>query len=140
MGMVVFFSLVATVANLLLTYTLGRKLLRPPLAWLMARLGYKLPQVAATDTTDLAIILRVTPGLPFCVQNYLLGLAEIPFGKFFLWSCILSLPQTAGFVLFGDALLHGKGGLLLTAGLLLVAAMAFAHFLRRHYSGKKTPA
>jgi uncharacterized membrane protein YdjX (TVP38/TMEM64 family) len=142
MGMttVVMLSLVANVVNFVVTYFLARRVLRPPLEWLIARLGYKLPQIEAGDASDLAIILRVTPGIPLCVQNYLLGLANVPFGKYLMWSCILSLPQTAGFVLFGDALLHGKGGMLLTGGLLLVAAMAIAHFLRRHYSRQKTPA
>jgi uncharacterized membrane protein YdjX (TVP38/TMEM64 family) len=142
MGMtaVVILSLVATVVNMIVTYILARRVLRPPLEWLIARLGYKLPEVEAGDITDLVIILRVTPGVPFCVQNYLLGLAEAPFGKFMAWSCALCLPQTVGFVLFGDALLHGKGKMLLTAALLLVAATAAAQLLRRHYSRKKLPA
>ena len=142
MGMttVVLCSLLATAVNMILTYALARRVLRPPLEWLIARLGYKLPQMEAGDASDLVIILRVTPGVPFCVQNYLLGLAEAPFGKFLLWSSVLSLPQMAGFVLFGDALLHGRGGMLLMAALLLVAAMALAHFLRRHYTRNKTPA
>ena len=84
--------------------------------------------------------MRVTQGIPYCVQNYLLGLAEVPFGKYFLLTAILSLPQNAAAVVFGDALMHGRGGTLLVAGGLLVALVAAAHLLRRHYTRKKTPA
>ena len=71
-------SLAAVTVNLLLTYWLARRALRPWLARLLPRLGYALPQVAAADMTDLIVILRVTPGPPFFVQNYLLGLADRP--------------------------------------------------------------
>jgi uncharacterized membrane protein YdjX (TVP38/TMEM64 family) len=84
--------------------------------------------------------MRVTQGIPYCVQNYLLGLAEVPFGKYFLLTVALSLPQNAAMVLFGDALLHGRGGMLLMVGGLLVALVAVAHLVRRHYANKKTAA
>jgi uncharacterized membrane protein YdjX (TVP38/TMEM64 family) len=140
MGMVVLYASIALVINLVVAYGLARMGLRPILEKLINRLGYKLPQAEAGDATDLIVILRVTPGIPFCVQNYLLGLAEIPFGKYFIVSSILALPQNAGFVLFGDALLHGKGKMLLVTGGLLVAIVAATHLLRKHYARKKTAA
>lgn len=140
MGMVVLLATIAVTINLVVAYTLARVGLRPLLEKLISRLGYKLPQAEAADATDLIVILRVTPGIPFCVQNYLLGLAEIPFGKYFIVSAILALPQNAGFVLFGDALLHGKGKMVLVTGGLLVALVAVTHLLRKHYGRKKIPA
>jgi uncharacterized membrane protein YdjX (TVP38/TMEM64 family) len=140
MGHVVLYSLVAVTINFTLTYFLARRALRPLLERLIVRLGYKLPQVEAGDATDLIVIMRVTQGIPYCVQNYLLGLAEVPFGKYFLWTVILSLPQNAALVLFGDALLHGRGKTIIMVGGLLVALVAVAHLLRRHYARKKTAA
>ena len=140
MGTVVFLSSIALTGNLVLAYAMARMGLRPLLEKLINRLGYKLPQAEAGDATDLIVILRVTPGIPFCVQNYLLGLAEIPFGKYFIVSTILALPQNAGFVLFGDALLHGKGKMVLVTGGLLVALVAVTHLVRKHYGRKKKPA
>jgi uncharacterized membrane protein YdjX (TVP38/TMEM64 family) len=137
MGWVVTLSLVATVVNFVVTYALARRALRPLLTWLVGRLGYALPKVEAGDETSLAIILRVTPGIPFCVQNYLLGLAEIPFGKFFIWSAVLCLPQTVGFVIFGDALTEGKGKIVMYAIGLLAIAAGVTHMLRNRYSRKK---
>src|SRR5258705_2504519 len=60
---------------------------RPPRSTLfpyttLFRSGYKLPEVAAGDATDLIVLVRVTPGVPFPVQNYLLGLAQVPVVKY----------------------------------------------------------
>jgi uncharacterized membrane protein YdjX (TVP38/TMEM64 family) len=140
MTTVVLLAMFAMAVNILLTYLLARRALRPLLEKLIVRLGYKLPEVQAGDTTDLILILRLTPGIPFCVQNYLLGLAEVPFGKYFGLSCLLSLPQNAAFVIFGDALLHGKGKMLLYAVGLIVAIVAGTHLLRKHYGRKKAAA
>jgi hypothetical protein len=71
-------GLAAITFNLIVAYWLARRWLRPPLARLVARLGYTLPAVERGDATDLIVLLRVTPGPPFFVQNYLLGLAEVP--------------------------------------------------------------
>jgi uncharacterized membrane protein YdjX (TVP38/TMEM64 family) len=140
MPTVVLFSLLAVTVNFTLTYFLARRALRPLLTRLFDRLGYRLPQVEAGDATDLVVIVRVTQGIPYCVQNYLLGLAEVPFGKYFLWTAVLSLPQNAAAVMFGDALLHGKGRTLFMVGGFIVALLALTHLLRRHYGRKKTTA
>lgn len=137
MPMVVVWSLVAMVVNLTLTYALARRGLRPVLEALVKRLGYKLPEVESGDVLDLIVILRVTPGIPFFVQNYLLGLAEVPAGKYFVVSCLIALPYCAAFVLFGNALMTGQGKLLLTLVGVLVALVAGTHFVRRHYGAKR---
>lgn len=136
---VLLLSLAAVTANMMLTYALARRALRPLLEKLVTRLGYRLPQVQAGDATDLMAILRLTPGIPFFAQNYLAGLAEVPFGKYLLVSCILTWPMNLAFMLFGDALLHGKGKVVLIALSLLLALTAITHLVRRHYSRKSTP-
>jgi len=138
MGHVVLYCLLAVTVNFVLTYILARWALRPLLSKLVVRLGYQLPRAEAGDATDLIVIMRVTQGIPYCVQNYLLGLAEVPFGKYFLLTALLSLPQNAGAVLFGDALMHGRGRTILMIGGLLVALVAVSHLVRRHYKSRKS--
>jgi uncharacterized membrane protein YdjX (TVP38/TMEM64 family) len=140
MPMVVVWSLVAMVVNLTLTYGLARRGLRPLLEALVKRLGYKLPEVESGDVLDLIIILRVTPGIPFFVQNYLLGLAEVPAGKYFAVSCLIALPYCAAFVLFGNALVSGQGKLVLALVGLLAALAAGTQLVRRHYGEKRKSA
>ncbi len=110
--------------------------MRPWLIRLVVRLGYKVPQVEPADMTDLIVVLRVTPGVPFVVQNYLLGLADAPIGKYFAISCAAAWANNTALIVFGDALLNGKGKLILIAVGLLVALAAAAHLARRHYAGR----
>ncbi len=140
MPLVVVLSCAALTVNMLVTYWLARWALRPVLERLLLRFGYKLPALAAGDLTDLTIVLRVTPGSPFVVQNYLLGLARVPFGRYVLVSCVVIWTYTAGFVLFGDALLHGKGKMAMLAGSVLVLAIVATHWARKHFAKKKAAA
>jgi uncharacterized membrane protein YdjX (TVP38/TMEM64 family) len=137
MGWVVLFSLVALTVNMALTYWLAGYVLRPVLEKILVRFNYKLPAVESGNALDLIILLRVTPGVPFPVQNYLLGLARVPFGKYLLASVLIAGPLNTAFVLFGDALLQGKGRIALFSLLLLLALMAGTQLLRKHYAKKR---
>jgi uncharacterized membrane protein YdjX (TVP38/TMEM64 family) len=136
MGAVVAAGLTAITVNLALAYWLARWGLRPWLIRLVVRLGYKVPQVEPGDMTDLIVVLRVTPGIPFLVQNYLLGLADAPAGKYFAISCAAAWANNSAFIIFGDALLNGRGKLIFGGLSLLVVLAVAAHFVRRHYAGR----
>lgn len=136
-GWVVVLTVAAITFNMALTYALARWVLRKWLERWLQRFGYKLPKLETGDLTDLTILLRVTPGTPFPVQNYLLGVAGVPFGRYILVSTVVMGIYTAALVLFGDALLHGKGKLAALAIILLVIAAVAAHWARNHYGKKK---
>lgn len=137
MPVVVLCSTLALVTNMALTFWLASRLLRPVLEKLMTRLGYKLPEVQAGDVTDVIVLLRVTPGSPFPVQNYLLGLARVPFGKYLLVSTLIAAPLNVAFLLFGDALIHGRGRLAMISLLAILALMVAAQLVRKHYGKKR---
>ena len=138
LGPVIGLALFALTVNMALSYFLARRALRPLLEALFKRLGYPLPRAAPGDEFDLIVLLRVTPGVPFPVQNYLLGLAEVPFGQYLLVSFLIQGPLNAAFILFGDALLHGKGKVALIALSLILALMAATQLVRKHYGKKST--
>jgi len=96
----------------------------------------RLPEVESGDITDLIILLRAMPGVPFFVQNYLLGLANAPFFRYLVLSCAIQWTLNSAFMLFGDALIKGRGKLVLTAILLLAAISAATHMVRRHMGRK----
>lgn len=133
----VLLALGALTFNYCLAYALARRGLRPLLTALVTRLGYKLPEVESGDATDLMILLRVTPGVPFFVQNYLAGLGEIPFGRYFFISALIVWPLNTAFLLFGDALLHGKGKVALLSLCGVVALTTLLHLVRRHYERRR---
>lgn len=136
MTTVVLLAVAAITVNMAMSYWLAQRAFRPLLEKLLKRFGYTVPRVQDSDLTDLTILLRVTPGPPFFVQNYLLGLAGVPFGRYLLISCAVQWVYTAGFVLFGDAMLHGKGKMAMLAASLLIVAVVITHWARKHY-GKK---
>lgn len=137
MPAVIALSLAAITFSMAFSYFLANRLLRPVLEALLVRLGYKLPQVDSGDATDLIVLLRVTPGVPFPVQNYLLGLARVPFGKYLLVSCLIQWPANTAFILFGDALLQGKGKIALISLSAILALMAATQLVRKRYGAKK---
>jgi uncharacterized membrane protein YdjX (TVP38/TMEM64 family) len=83
-------GIAAITFNLTVTYWLARRWLRPWLTRFLTRNGYALPVVESGDVTDLIVLLRVTPGLPFLVQNYLLGL-----GRSAVWALPRDLVRRA---------------------------------------------
>jgi hypothetical protein len=62
---------------------------------------------------------------------------DAPAGPYFLISCLAAVSNTAAFIIFGEALVHGKGRTILVAFSLIVALVAATHFLRRHYGRRK---
>ena len=99
-----------------------------------------MPEVERGDATDLIVLLRVTPGIPFFVQNYLLGLAEAPFGRYLAISCVVQWSFNVAFMLFGDALSQGRGRMAFFAIGLVAALATGTHLLRRHLSRRKAAA
>jgi uncharacterized membrane protein YdjX (TVP38/TMEM64 family) len=140
MGGVIAAGIAATSVNIALTYWVARSFLRGGLEAILRRFGYKLPEVEGGDMTDLIVLLRVTPGFPLCVQNYLLGLAGVPAGLYFGLSYLFSWPSTAAFLWFGDALLHGRGKMIVLSLTLIIALTAVTHLLRRHLAARKAAA
>lgn len=140
MPLVITCALAAIAFNIVFTYFLARQALRPVLEKIVIRLGYKLPTVEEGDAADLVVLLRVTPGVPFPAQNYLLGMARVPFVKYVLISCGIQWAFNAAFILFGDALLHGKGKLAIIGLSALLALTAGTHLVRKHYERRKKTA
>lgn len=133
-------ALAAASVNFILSYALARWALRPFIEKFMKRFGHAIPSVESGDAADLVVIMRLTPGVPFFVQNYMAGLAELPFGRYVFISCLIVWPMNGAAVFFGDAVMKGKGGLAFLAASVLAVAVAATHLVRKHYSRKTKPA
>jgi uncharacterized membrane protein YdjX (TVP38/TMEM64 family) len=131
---------VSLFVNITFTYWLARCWLRPWLEKLVTRYGYKVPQVSRTDQFEITLLLRITPGPPFFLQNYLLGLAKIPFPLYFAVSETVLMMHTTALVIFSDALVHGKGRQAAFGVSLFIAVLLVVHILRRHYAKRNTGA
>jgi uncharacterized membrane protein YdjX (TVP38/TMEM64 family) len=123
--------------NISLTYWLARYALRPLLEGLVRKLGYGLPQVAKENHMSLTLLCRITPGPPFFVQNYLLGLAGIPFWTYLWVSWLIAATYSVAMVVFGDSLMQGSGKVVFFAVSIFVAITVAIKWVRRRYAQKK---
>jgi len=126
----------AIAINLVLTYWLARFGLRPWLEQMISRTKYKIPVVVPAEQAELTLLLRITPGPPFFLQSYLLGLAQVRFFTYMWISWGISILYASAFIVFGDAILHGKGKAAFLGLSGLMALGLIVHLVRRHY-GKK---
>ncbi|MCG6116661.1 MAG: VTT domain-containing protein [Aquimonas sp.] len=123
-------SLIALAANLSLSYWLAQTGLRRPALRLAQRFDMRLPDFDGRRDRALGFILlvRVTPGPPAMVKNFLLGIAAVPFGLYLGVSMLVGGVYGLSFVVLGESALEGdprKLGLGLVC-LLLAAAVAWA--------------
>ena len=123
--------------NMALTYWLARYAFRPLLEGLIRKLGYGLPQVARENRLGLTLLCRITPGLPFFAQNYLLGLGEVPFWTYLWVSWSIQGAYGVAMVVFGDSLMQGSGKFIFFAVCALIVITLAIKWMRRRYSKKK---
>ncbi len=137
MGGVLVAAGVALLVNIALTYWLARYGLRPWLEQLISRTKYRIPVVVPAEQVEVTLLLRITPGPPFCIQSYLLGMARIKFSTYMFISWIVAMAYASPFIIFGKAILEGRGQLAFFGLSILVAVVLIVHLLRKHYGKKK---
>ena len=140
LGWVIVGVLISLGVNLALTYWLARYALRPLLEGVIRRLGYGLPQVAKEDHMSLTLLCRITPGPPFFVQGYLLGLAEVPFWTYLWVSWVISSTYSVAMVVFGDSLMQGSGKVIFLTVSIFIAITVGIKWMRQRYTKKKVKA
>jgi len=92
--------------NLALCYWIARSGLRRPLLSLLERFDYDIPNFENESRSALrfVVLVKVTPGLPGFVKNYMLGLMGVPFWTFFLASLAFTGAYALALVYLGDSL------------------------------------
>jgi uncharacterized membrane protein YdjX (TVP38/TMEM64 family) len=139
-GWVIGWSLTAVVANLLLTYWLATRALRPVVSWLLAYFDFHLPELGAGGAWPITLIVRVTPGPPFWVQSYLLGLIRVPLVPYLVVSTVVMAGFIVALVCGGAAIADGNGRLGFAAAGLLVGFLAALQLVRQRMARRKAAA
>ena len=129
-------TLASIAANLALTYWLGRYALRPLLSRIAAYYGYRIPRVTKDNALSIILVLRLTPGLPFFMQSYILGLAEAPFRLYMIASWLCMVPMVVGAVILGEGLFGGHMKTTVIGVAVIVVAVIIVHWLRKRYASR----
>jgi uncharacterized membrane protein YdjX (TVP38/TMEM64 family) len=130
-GWVIAWSMLAVTINLLLSYWLANRALRPFVGRLLTRFDYRLPESAGGDGWQVTLIVRLVPGPPYWVQSYLLGLIRVPLIPYLAVSLFMMVGYLAALVYGGEALSEGNGRMALAAGGLLVIFVLALQLLRK---------
>ena len=138
LGGVVAAVLACVAVNLALSYWLARYVLRPVLLRVFARYGYKVPSLGRDNALTVTMLVRLTPGPPYFVQSYLLGVAEVPFRTFMVASWLCLVPWAGGAVILGRGMLHGNFREVL-AGVGVIGVAVGAVHLYRSRNGRRAP-
>ena len=139
-GWAVAWALLAVLANLLLSYWLADRALRPLAGRLLGHFDFHLPVTRAGDTWQTILIVRLAPGPPFWAHSYLLGLLHVPLGPYLAGSMLVMTGYIVALVYGGEALTRGNGPLVFAAAGLLVATVAALQLLRRRLARRSAPA
>jgi uncharacterized membrane protein YdjX (TVP38/TMEM64 family) len=98
-------SMIALTVNLALCYLIARSI---PHAWLegvMSRFGTKFPTFdEPSGAIRFSILVKLTPGVPMLLKNYLLGLSGVPFKVYLFTSLVTSLLYAVPLMILGNSL------------------------------------
>lgn len=136
MGIALVWSAIAV--NMALAHWLANGMMRPVLERWISRTRYRLPVVKDEDAVNITLIARFAPGLPLCIQSYLLGLARVKFWPYIIVSCAVQWVMSAGMIMLGDSLFKGKGKMALVAMSIIVVVSLGVSLLRKRYGKSQT--
>ena len=139
-GWVIVWSLAAVVVNLLLTYWLTNRALRPLASRLLAYFDVRLPDGSAGSAWQISWIVRLTPGPPFWVQSYLLGLIRVPLVPYLVVSTLVMAGYIVALACGGQAIVKGNGQLAFAAAGVLVVLVLALQLLRKRMARRRAAA
>lgn len=116
----------ALAINMTGSYLLMRTVFREPIMRLLARRGWRIPELKGYSIFRFVFIVRTVPGPPFFFQNLALSVAGVPFWSY-LWISLLAQGGIALGVIYCSGVLSrdpsSAGGIvaLVILGILVVA-------------------
>lgn len=112
------------------TYLLSSGPLRDVLKKIVSQ-RRELPELTESNALRLCLILRITPGIPYAIQNIVLGIVGMRLKQYLIVSIPITALWTIGFIVTGGAIFKGQVGLAITGVLLLVAMVLLTKMLRQ---------
>jgi len=136
--MAILLCLLAMALNQSWTYWLAARPARGIVEKLLASGSLHIPDLPRGDHLKLILILRLTPGFPFFIQNYVLGFMRAPFLLYLPVSLLCSGLIGTGVVLSGVGLGGGKLRWAILGISLIVVGGILTHFIRGWLAKRKS--
>jgi uncharacterized membrane protein YdjX (TVP38/TMEM64 family) len=99
------------------------------LSKLLSRTHFHLPESPPDNMLEWAIILRLTPGVPFIFSNYGLGLLRMPFTQYLLVSLPILSFTGCGYVLAFAGIFGGEWKYLWTGACIIGVTVLLGRFV-----------
>jgi uncharacterized membrane protein YdjX (TVP38/TMEM64 family) len=115
------------------TYALAAGPLRELLTRYVLR-HRELPTMSESNAVRLGLILRLTPGIPYALQNIVLGILGMRFRPYLLVSIPTTSLWAAGFVITGGAIFKGELGWAITGVAILIVLVLVTRMWSRKNS------
>jgi uncharacterized membrane protein YdjX (TVP38/TMEM64 family) len=112
------------------TYLLASGPLRDILKRIVSR-HRELPELTDGNALRLCLILRITPGIPYALQNVVLGIVGMRPKPYLFVSIPITALWTIGFIVTGGAIFEGRAGLAIAGILLLIVLVILTKMLRK---------
>lgn len=125
------YGMAALALNQAWTYALAAGPAHQLVGRVLARCGWKIPVLKTENVTDTLLVMRLVPGIPLFVQNYVLGLLRVPYGRYAWMSLACNGPPVMGFILAGAGIAGGEWKTALLGIAVLVLAVVVVRVARR---------
>jgi uncharacterized membrane protein YdjX (TVP38/TMEM64 family) len=112
------------------TYLLASGPLRDLLAKIIRR-RRELPELTEENALRLGLILRITPGIPYALQNIVLGVLGMKLKLYLMVSLPISALWTVAIIVTGGAIFEGRAGLAISGILLIIVLVLLTRMLQR---------
>lgn len=90
--------------NLILSHLLARLLLRNLLVRMANRLRYEMPRAGSRSRLTVLLLVRITPGPPLALKNYVGALIDAPFVAYLAVYWTATMIYALGLLVLGDSL------------------------------------
>ncbi len=122
--------MLALALNFTWTYWLAAGPARRLVERLLTATSLKIPELPHGDHLKLILVLRLTPGIPLFLQNYLLGFLRAPFYLYLPVSLLCTGIIGSGVILSGAGIADGNLKWAITGISLIVLGGVFTHLVR----------
>lgn len=127
-------SAIAIAVNLCLCYLLSQTLLRRWLLRVLNYFDYSIPSLPPGKAITFILAIKLTPGPPTFLKNYITALTGAPFRYYLLIGWSITFAYAASFIVLGESFLDRDWSQAVWALLLLGSTLLILWLLRKRFS------